>query len=255
VTTDERATRQEGEWLVMHVLRRTWWHVDEGWERVPPERRRRWLQTLAVGMAAMLGLVLALVWVTRGLERAGALQWEAPFVEAFEARAPFSFGWAIWIESPGNGVVLWPLVLIAGGAAAWRRETLLAITIVGGFVLLDAAVLTGWKVWERARPDLVAGGIASSGESFSAFPSGHVSQTVVVYGLLVSLWLRRTDVRGEKVLGWSIVAFLTIAVAAGRLRLGAHWPTDIVAGALIGSFWLMVLLRSLRFSSTSPSGV
>lgn len=243
---DERATRQSNEWLAMHALRRTWWHVDEGWSAIDRDHRRRWMATMAVGLVALLLLTVVLVSVTRTLEERGALSWEAAFIKAFERRAPFSFSWAIWIESPGNGVVLWPLVLITSALMAWQRRTLLALTIAGGFILLDVAVLTGWKLWERARPDLIANGIASSAESFSAFPSGHVSQTLVVYGLLVALWLQQTKIRAEKWFGWSLVVLLTAAVAAGRIRLGAHWPSDIVGGAIIGAFWLMVLLHAVK---------
>lgn len=242
---DERATRQPNEWQAVHVLRRTWWHIEEGWESVDARHRRRWLLTIVIGFAALLLATVILVIGTRALERAGALAWEPAFVKAFERNAPFSFGWAIWIESPANGVVLWPVVLAAAGVAAWRRRTLVALTIAAGFLLLDGAVILGWRLWERARPDLIAGGVASSGESFSAFPSGHVSQCIVVYGILVHLWLRTTNLRGEKIFGWSVVALLTLAVAAARLRLGAHWPTDILAGAILGAFWLFVLMRAL----------
>jgi membrane-associated phospholipid phosphatase len=246
---DERATRQDGEWLIVHAIRRTWWHIDEGWDAVPRENRRRWMRTLILGLIGLLAFTTVLVFATRTVAENGLLAWEPDFVRWFEEHAPFSFGWAIWIESPGNGVVLWPLVIVAAGIAAWRRQTLLALTIFGGFLLIDAAVLLGWQLWRRARPDLIAGGIASSAESFSAFPSGHVSQSVVVYGLLVALWLRRTKVFGERVLGCALVAFIALAVAAGRLRLGAHWPSDVVAGAVIGGLWLAVLVRALRAGS------
>lgn len=243
---DERATRQPDEWLALHVIRRTWWHIDEGWTAVDRASRQRWIATLLGGFAGLLLLTTALVFATRALERTGALAWEAEAVRWFARNAPFSFGWAIWIESPGNGVILWPLVLFAAGMAAWQRRTLLALTIGAGFLMLDAAVLLGWKLWERARPDLIAGGIVSSAESFSAFPSGHVSQTLLVYGLLVALWLRGTRIAAERVFGVFIVIVLTVAVGAGRLRLGAHWPTDLAGGAIIGGFWLAVLLRAMR---------
>ena len=249
---DERATRQPREWQLVHVLRRTWWHIDEGWQGVDRARRRRWLLTIVIGFAVLLLATIALVWIGRSLERAGALAWETPFLEAFEKRAPFSFGWAIWIESPGNGVVLWPLVLVATAIAAWRRHTLLALTFLSGFILLDGAVLLGWRLWERARPTLIADGLASSGESFSAFPSGHVSQTIVVYGLLVALWLRTTHIRAEKIFGWLVMPLLASAVALARVRLGAHWPSDIIAGALLGGLWLIVLVRALRHAE--PGG-
>ena len=244
--TDERATRRPGEWLLVHSPRRTWWHIDEGWSAVDRRDRRRWLMTMIAGFAITLALTAVLVVATRAMERRGWLSWEAPFIKAFEREAPLSFGWAIWIESPGNGVVLWPLVLAATAVAAWRRRTLLALTIFAGFVLLDLMVIAGWQLWQRERPQLIAAGAASSSESFSAFPSGHVSQTVVVYGLLVALWLGRTRIRGERIFGCLVVVLLTLAVAAGRLRLGAHWPTDIIAGAMIGACWLAVLLRAIR---------
>jgi membrane-associated phospholipid phosphatase len=39
---------------------------------------------------------------------------------------------------------------------------------------------------------------------------------------------------------------LTAIVGLGRIRLGAHWPSDVVAGAVVGGFWLWMLVRALR---------
>jgi membrane-associated phospholipid phosphatase len=39
---------------------------------------------------------------------------------------------------------------------------------------------------------------------------------------------------------------LVIAVAFARLGLGTHWPSDIVAGAVIGGLWLAVVMHALR---------
>ncbi|HEX6159158.1 MAG TPA: phosphatase PAP2 family protein, partial [Thermoanaerobaculia bacterium] len=172
------------------------------------------------------------------LARAMDLSWERGFLTRFARSVPVPHSWAIWLESPGNGIVLWPVVLTAGGIAAWRRRPLAALTMLVGFVLLDAAVLLGWNVWERPRP--------AGGHSFSAFPSGHVSQTLVAYGLLIELWLQQTRIRGERLLGWTLLALLTLMVAVGRTALGAHWPSDIAAGSILGLFWLMILIRSLR---------
>ena len=36
----------------------------------------------------------------------------------------------------------------------------------------------------------------------------------------------------------SVRTAIAAVVTAGRLRLGAHWPTDMIAGAVIGLFWL-----------------
>jgi undecaprenyl-diphosphatase len=243
---DERATRQDGEWFVVHALRRTLWHIDEGWDRIDRAHRRRWGFTLAIGFVVMMAVTLLLVAVARSLETRGLLAWERGFIEWVVESVPVPFSWAIWLESPGNAIVLWPLVFAATGIAAWRRRPLLAITILAGFLLLDAAVMLGWTSWKRVRPEFVAGGVASPSKSLSAFPSGHVSQTIVAYGLLIALWIEQTRVRGERVFAALVLALLTSIVAFGRLRLGAHWPTDLVAGAIIGGVWLFFLVRAVR---------
>jgi len=232
-------------WHVANVLRRTLEHVDDGWDALDERHQRRWYGYMLAGLAALLALTLLLVYAGRSLDERGALAWERPFLETLERQSPVPFSWAIWLESPGNAIILWPVVLTAAGIAAWRRRPLVALTLVAGFALLDAAVVLGWNVWKRPRPDFIGGGVASPG-SFSAFPSGHVSQTIVAYGLLVRLWVEQTRHRGERVFAWTLLAIVTAMVGFGRLRLGAHWPSDVVAGAIVGAFWLWMLVRALR---------
>jgi membrane-associated phospholipid phosphatase len=243
---DERATKQPGEWHIVHVLRRTLWHIDEGWDALDERHQRRWYAYMLGGLLALLAVTLLLVFIARAIDDRGLLAWERPFLEWLERESPVPFSWAIWLESPGNAIILWPVVLVSAGAAAWRRRPLVALTLIAGFALLDAAVVLGWNVWERMRPDFIGGGVASPHGSFSAFPSGHVSQTLVAYGLLVHLWLEQTRHRGERVLAWTLLALLTAMVGFGRLRLGAHWPSDVVAGAIVGGFWLAMLVFALR---------
>jgi membrane-associated phospholipid phosphatase len=243
---DHRATKQPGEWHIVHVLRRTLWHIDEGWDAIEPRAQRRWFALMLAGLVALLGVTVALVLVARALEARGLLAWERPFLLWFEQASPVPFSWAIWLESPGNAIILWPLVLVSAAVAAWRRRPLVALTLAAGFALLDAAVVLGWTIWKRPRPDFIGGGEASPSASFSAFPSGHVSQTIVAYGLLTVLWLEQTNERGERVLAWALLVLLTAMVGFGRIRLGAHWPSDVVAGAVVGGFWLWMLVRALR---------
>jgi len=105
-------------------------------------------------------------------------------------------------------------------------------------------VLLGWHTWDRPRPHLIAGGLASPG--FHSFPSGHISQVVVSYGLFVYLWARATRSRSERAVAVLLLLALVAVVGLARLRLGAHWPSDIVAGALIGAAWLASVIAALR---------
>lgn len=229
---DERATRQPHEWFLVHVIRRTLWHIDEGWDEIDPRDRRAWMITIAIGFAVLLALSVALVLIVRGRDFG-----DRALLELFRANVRVPHSWAIWLESPGNGVVLWPVVLTATGIAAWRRRPLAALTILVGFVLIDGAVVLGWMLWDRPRP--------TGGHTFHAFPSGHTAQTLVAYGMLIELWLQQTQIRAERFFGWCVLALLTVMVAIGRMALGAHWPTDIAAGAILGVFWVIILRRAL----------
>lgn len=232
-TMDERATRQSNEWYLVHAFRRTLWHIDEGWDEIDAGDRRAWMRMIAIGFVALVALTLALVFFAQNVDLR-----DRELYSLFRESVRVPHSWAIWLESPGNGIVLWPVVLTAAGIAAWRRRPLVALTILVGFVLLDGAVLVGWNVWERPRP--------TAGHTFNAFPSGHVSQTLVAYGLLIELWLQQTRIRGERLFAWSFLALLAVMVAVGRVALGAHWPSDIAAGAILGLFWLIILIRALR---------
>ncbi|MFP4296156.1 MAG: phosphatase PAP2 family protein [Halothiobacillaceae bacterium] len=69
-----------------------------------------------------------------------------------------------------------------------------------------------------------------------AFPSGHTVTAFALAGLLVvGLGLR----------GWQAGVVLVAAglIGLSRITVGAHWPTDVLAGALIG--WVSVLAAAL----------
>jgi undecaprenyl-diphosphatase len=85
----------------------------------------------------------------------------------------------------------------------------------------------------RARP---GAGLQLSAETSGSFPSGHATDTtafVVALALVLALVVfRRPVARLATVLA---AGLLSIAVAASRLVLGVHWPTDVVAGMALGA--------------------
>ncbi|MCY7417748.1 MAG: phosphatase PAP2 family protein, partial [Chloroflexi bacterium] len=67
-----------------------------------------------------------------------------------------------------------------------------------------------------------------------SFPSGHATESTVAFGLLVFvLWrsARGTGVRRASVAGAGVVVLL---IGTSRIGLGIHYPTDVLAGWLIG---------------------
>jgi YegS/Rv2252/BmrU family lipid kinase len=124
-----------------------------------------------------------------------------------------------------------------------------AALYAGSVVLVTALATTGIKVWlARGRPEWQDQVDLLTSKSF---PSGHASSITAICGVLgVLTWLfvRRSSMRhtvaGVLVLVWAIVCL-------DRVLLGRHFPTDAIAGTLLG---LAVLALGLVVIDPEPRG-
>lgn len=251
----ERERRPEAGWALARGARETKRRFGEGWSDLPGGRNevvRRWAVVIVFGW--LLGAALAAGLSVAGEHYAdrGLDAWDRRELLEIATGAKgetFSFQTAIFFEGLGSSAMLIPLTVLAVVLAARARRPLTALTLAAGYLLHDPLVWIGWKVWDRARPDLVAGGIASP--PLHSYPSGHAVQMLAVYGLLAWLWARRSGSVVEKGLIALLVAALALVVSYARVRLGTHWPSDIGAGLVIGAFWLAVCVAALRRGEAS----
>lgn len=142
----------------------------------------------------------------------------------------------------GSTVAVIAVSVIAAGALAWRRRFVLAGLVVVASGSAAALVRIVKVVEPRARP---AGSLQILRETDPAFPSGHATQTTVVmlvFALVVTELTRR---RGYRAAAWSTAAVVAVLVGAGRVYLGAHWISDVMAGLLLGAVWVGVLAALL----------
>ena len=219
-----------------------WRQFRRDWSATPTGAWRRWLLTLAVGFVICAALVAAMTAVARG--RAGKLQpWDEQWMRRIE-QGPVSFSNAILLESFGNLAYMVPLTLLAAAVAARAGRPLLALSFPVAYVLQRPLVLLGWWMWNRPRPKLIEGGVAAP--ELHSVPSGHVALMLAVYGLLAWLWVRASRSATERILAVLLLAALLLVVGWARLRLGTHWPTDVLAGYGIGAAWLATVIIALR---------
>jgi LssY-like putative type I secretion system component LssY/PAP2 superfamily protein len=69
-------------------------------------------------------------------------------------------------------------------------------------------------------------------------PSGHAALAAAFYGTAAYLLARAARRGALKVLVGSAAALLVAAIGISRIYLGAHYPTDVLAGWTLGVFWL-----------------
>jgi undecaprenyl-diphosphatase len=202
-------------------------------------RRRRLLIALgallvALATAAALGNGQAL------------LTWDEPIQRGVEAnRTPALNDLFLMLSRLGSTVV----VLVLGTLATiltWRRCRAVATALLIATFARPAIEFIVKGLVGRDRPDfdrLVAG----TGPSF---PSGHVMAAIALWGLLpvvVALYTRRRAIWWASV---AVSATLIAGIAASRVYLGVHWFSDVTAGLVVGTFFLLavdkVLVRAHR---------
>jgi membrane-associated phospholipid phosphatase len=217
----------------------------EGRAGIGPRAWRAWWIAIGSGAVGLGALTVILVAATHALLTRGALTGEAELLVRLANSGPLGFSGAVFFQALGTDTTLVMLVTVTAGIAAWNRRPITSLSIIAAFVVVDVAVRFGWLIWARPRPEVVHGGIAAPG--LAAFPSGHTAKSVAVYGFLALLWIRASGSVVEKAVAIALAGMVAVAVAISRLRMGAHWPSDIVAGAILGSGFLAVLGCALRF--------
>jgi undecaprenyl-diphosphatase len=155
--------------------------------------------------------------------------------------------WWLWFEADESGV------------QARRRNVVVAVLAVIGVAgaLKLLKILLPFRHNPLNSPDL---GLRlpfhvdpTSLSDVSSFPSGHAA---LFFALSVPLWMR------SRWLGAAATVWTLLAICLPLLYLGDHWPSDIVAGAVIGVALMLLLWRPigatglpdrvLRFSQSHP---
>lgn len=141
-----------------------------------------------------------------------------------------------WIGFPPEVIAIDAVFVIALFLMGHRWEAVCgAIAAAGGAALWF--VLIGLVHRPRPSSDLVR---VFADIPLSGFPSGHVLNLTVFFGFLGWLSLHRMRPGPLRTLCVGGCASLLVAIGLARIYSGEHWPTDVLAGYVLGTAWLLL---------------
>ncbi|MES2876188.1 MAG: phosphatase PAP2 family protein [Patescibacteria group bacterium] len=151
---------------------------------------------------------------------------------------PF-FEFMTMLGDPVSIIVVTIGVMCAGLYTSSMRLVLsgaiIPLTVVTGAILK--------MLFERARP-LTEYAMNMKLQTFS-FPSGHSSGSMIAYGLLAYIAFTKLPAPWNYVTATALMA-IPLFVGLSRVYLGAHFPSDVIAGWLLGASALILVVFVLR---------
>lgn len=146
-------------------------------------------------------------------------------------------GAALDMTALGSPFVLGLAVLAISGFLALQQSYRTAVFVLlasTGGSLLNTLLKSGFS---RTRPTIVP----HLREVMSpSFPSGHAMTSAAVYLTLGALLMRLSKRRLTKFYCIAVAMLLTGLVGVSRVYLGVHYPTDVLAGWIVGLSWALL---------------
>jgi len=223
-----------------------------------PEHRALALALLIVGGC---WLFAALAWTalhgdSRALDEAALRALRDPHAPERLRGPAWLAGAARDVTALGSHAVLVPLLVGAGGFLLLLRKPAMALAVLaaGG----GGMVLNSWlkQLFARPRPQLVPPLVQVGNASF---PSGHALLSAAVYLSIAVLVARLVPYRRVRRYVLALAAMLVALVGFSRVLLGVHYPTDVVAGWVVGGLWALlcgIAARALQqHGAVEPAGM
>jgi undecaprenyl-diphosphatase len=145
------------------------------------------------------------------------------------------------------------VVFLAAQGERWRdlRRAMTAAALSAGVALAIGAVIS--HLVDRARPFVADPGsvhLFVSHSSDPGFPSDHAT---AAFAIAVAILLRKRS--------WGLVAVAAaVLLSVGRVAVGVHYPSDVLAGAALGTsvaiaLWWAPLRRRVDALSDFAGGI
>ena len=140
------------------------------------------------------------------------------------------------ITALGSTTVITMVTVLSAGYLVLSRRVLLG-GILASSIALGAITEYGMKsAFARVRPEVVPHLVQVTSLSF---PSGHAMLSAITYLSIGALVARAHADRRSRIFVICAGVAITLLIGFSRVYLGVHWPTDVLAGWIIGSLWAL----------------
>lgn len=152
------------------------------------------------------------------------------FIGGPTAMAVLMFSGIIYLLIRKERIVLygWLIAFIGGGALDWALKT----------------------IFHRDRPAFPKAFVHALGFSF---PSGHSMGSLIGFGMLAYVIIHTVRHRRFDIATGLIATVLVLGVGCSRLYLGAHYPSDVLAGFAAGIVWLAACISAIEVADPAPA--
>jgi membrane-associated phospholipid phosphatase len=151
-----------------------------------------------------------------------------------------TFPFFTWLGGPGGipmQAVVLLLVLLLN-----RRAWILAVAGLVGGIWYEVIV----NLVNRPRPTVGQVLRITEHPGSTSYPSGHLIFITISAAILMLCIGHRYLPGWARPIGWAVVVAIVVAVGLDRIYAGTHWPSDVLAGILIATAWLSLVL-SIRW--------
>lgn len=173
----------------------------------------------ALSLLMLIGLVLGFPYLTHFDQGVMTL--------VHEHRSEVTDSFAVTLTQLGDfrtqAFIAPALILLLLATRQWRHAVFACAATLGAAL---GNTFVKWAV-ARARPEVLLDPLTSY-----SMPSGHSSGSFAIFMVLAVLAGRGQPVRWR--LTWLLLGCIpALSIALSRVYLGVHWPTDILAGAML----------------------
>ncbi len=185
---------------------------------------------LAAAFVALLFMVRsggAVVWFDGVVQAGLAPLRQRPVLLAFD-----------WLTQAGTGATGAIVALVASGLLWSSGRGAMVGPLWLAFLCAEATTWPIKFITDRMRPPFLEGLTAAS----PSFPSAHATVSVSVFGFMALVIAAGAPERW-RLWVYVVAGAFILLIMFSRLLLSLHYLSDIIGGALVGGFWILIAWR------------